>query len=55
MIPVSVADEKTLSDRIGFADECYARGIVNDARRRGLVSLENKIKEYIQNIKENTK
>lgn len=50
---VAAADAKTLSCGIGFADECYARGIINDARRRGLLSLEEKIKKYINTIKEN--
>ena len=52
---VSTADAKMLSRGIGFADECYSRGIVNDARRRGLLSLEEIIKKYINTVKENTK
>ena len=49
------SDAETLAQGIGFADECYARGIINDARRRGLLSLEEKIKEYIAQIKGETK
>lgn len=52
---ISNSDKKTIADGIGFADECYARNIINDARRRSIISLENIIKKYITTIKENTK
>ena len=51
----ALSDTETLARGIGFADECYRRGIINDARRRGLLSLEEKIKEYITQIKGETK
>ena len=47
---VALTDEKTLAQGIGFADECHRRGIINDARRRGLLSLEEKIIKYINQI-----
>ena len=46
----ALSDTKTLAQGIGFADECFSRGIINDARRRGLLSLEEKIKKYIAQI-----
>ena len=46
----ALSDTETLARGIGFADECYRRGIINDARRRGLLSLEEKIKKYITQI-----
>lgn len=50
----ALSDTETLARGIGFADECYRRGIINDARRRGLLSLEEKIIKYITQIqKEN--
>lgn len=48
----ALSDKKTLLRGIGFADECFDRGIVSDARRRGLLSLENEIKKYIKSVTE---
>ena len=47
---VSLGDVETLASGIGFADECYERKIINDARRLGLSSLEEKIKTYTKTI-----
>lgn len=36
---------------IGFADECFKRGIITVSRRDGLRSLEKRITEYLNSIK----
>lgn len=35
---------------IGFADECFERGIISVSRREGLFSLEKRITEYLNRI-----
>ena len=35
---------------IGFADECYKQGIIDGERRKGLLSLEVKIKKFAKEI-----
>ena len=40
---VSKTSKEGLAHGIGFADECYARGIIDGSRRKGLLSLEDEI------------
>ena len=37
---------------IGFADACFAKGVIDAERRKGLSSLEEKITEYAKEVYE---
>ena len=43
-------DVSILSKGVGFADECQRRGLITESRRKGLLSVENEIIKYSNNI-----